>query len=152
MTRRNRAKSSSLFLMELILAILFFSVASAVCVQFFVKSHLLSQDARALERSVNEVSAVAELIKTSDNTKDALAQIQSQYSNTDSVNDTELVICYDKNFLNTSAEDAVYSLDIILLEEETMMNAVLSMSDTKNHETIYSLDLSHHIQRGDGNE
>ena len=30
---------SSLFLMELILAILFFSVASAVCVQLFARAH-----------------------------------------------------------------------------------------------------------------
>ncbi len=48
MKHRNRAQSSSLFLLELILAILFFSLASAVCVQFFVKSHLLSRDARNL--------------------------------------------------------------------------------------------------------
>ena len=67
MTRRNRAKSSSLFLLELILAILFFSIASAVCVQFFVKSHLLSQESRELQVSANEVSSIAELMNASSN-------------------------------------------------------------------------------------
>lgn len=38
----NASKSSS-FLMELILSILFFSVASAVCIQLFAKAHLLDQ-------------------------------------------------------------------------------------------------------------
>ena len=38
--------TSSLFLLELILAVLFFSVASALCIQIFTKAHLMSQDAR----------------------------------------------------------------------------------------------------------
>ena len=54
MKHRNRAKSSSLFLLELVLAILFFSLASAVCVQFFVKSHILSRDAQRLNHAVSE--------------------------------------------------------------------------------------------------
>ena len=66
MVRRNRARSSSLFLMELIIAILFFSVFSAVCVQFFVKSHLLSNDANALTHAVNECASTAEMIHTAD--------------------------------------------------------------------------------------
>ena len=32
---------SALFLMELIIAIFFFSLASAVCIQLFVKAHLM---------------------------------------------------------------------------------------------------------------
>ncbi len=47
-----KTSKSSMFLMELIIAILFFSLASAVCIQLFVKSHLLSSaasdDSRAL--------------------------------------------------------------------------------------------------------
>lgn len=38
----NASKSGS-FLMELILSILFFSVASAICIQLFAKAHLLDQ-------------------------------------------------------------------------------------------------------------
>ena len=38
-----KSSKSSLFLMELIIAILFFSLASAVCIQLFVKSHLLGR-------------------------------------------------------------------------------------------------------------
>ena len=36
-----KSSKVSLFLMELIIAILFFALASAVCIQLFVKSHLL---------------------------------------------------------------------------------------------------------------
>ena len=45
--------TSSLFLLELILAVLFFSVASALCIQIFTKAHLMSQDARDLNFAVN---------------------------------------------------------------------------------------------------
>ena len=54
--------TSSLFLLELILAVLFFSVASALCIQIFIKAHLMSQDARDLNFAVNEVSSMAEQI------------------------------------------------------------------------------------------
>ena len=45
--QRKPAKRSSLFLLELIIAILFFCLASAVCVRFFVRSHVMEQIGRA---------------------------------------------------------------------------------------------------------
>ena len=42
------AKRSSLFLLELIIAILFFSLTSAVCVQIFVRAHLISRQTQEL--------------------------------------------------------------------------------------------------------
>ena len=51
MKRKPTANPSSLFLLELIFAILFFSVASAVCVQVFVKSHTLSTQAHDLTQA-----------------------------------------------------------------------------------------------------
>lgn len=73
MVCKSRARSSSLFLMELILAILFFSVASGVCVQFFVRSHLLSRDSEALNHAVNECAGIAETVCTTDGAAEAAA-------------------------------------------------------------------------------
>ena len=47
---------SSLLLMELILAILFFALASAICLQLFVKASLLSRDTQELDRAVRRDS------------------------------------------------------------------------------------------------
>lgn len=53
MNRRTTARGSSLFLIELIISILFFAVASSVCVQFFVKARLMSREAaQRLKRSL----------------------------------------------------------------------------------------------------
>lgn len=47
-----KTSKSSMFLMELIIAILFFSLASAVCIQLFVKSHILSNAASDESRAL----------------------------------------------------------------------------------------------------
>ena len=55
--------NSSLFLIELIIALLFFSVCSAICVNVFAKSALLAKNARASENAVllAETAAAADL-------------------------------------------------------------------------------------------
>lgn len=47
-----KSSKSSLFLMELIIAILFFALASAVCIQLFVKSHLLGKTTTAENKAL----------------------------------------------------------------------------------------------------
>jgi len=65
--------------MELILAILFFSIASAVCVQIFVKSHMLSNDSRALNHAVNECASIAEVIDTAGSIPDCTSLLKTVY-------------------------------------------------------------------------
>ena len=55
------SSKSSLFLMELILSILFFSLASAVCVLLFVKSHLINRQSTDMTNAVNLSQDVAEI-------------------------------------------------------------------------------------------
>ena len=56
-------RRSSLFLMELIIAILFFSLAATVCVRFFVKSYTLEQESQKLNHAVNAATSVAEIFR-----------------------------------------------------------------------------------------
>ena len=53
---RTPAKRSSLFLLELMIAILFFCLASAVCVQIFVKAHTTSRETQELNTALEKVS------------------------------------------------------------------------------------------------
>ena len=78
--------TSSLFLLELILAVLFFSVASALCIQIFIKAHLMSQDARDLNFAVNEVSSMAEQMPD-DSLQDAAAYYDSSYASCEKADD-----------------------------------------------------------------
>ena len=54
------SRRSSLFLLELIIAIAFFSIAAAVCVQFFAKSHDLEQESSRLNHAVHLATSAAE--------------------------------------------------------------------------------------------
>ena len=74
MNKRNRAQASSLFLLELTMAILFFSIASAVCVQIFVKSRAMSLHAEELNAAVREVSSAAEIVRASKSRAEADAR------------------------------------------------------------------------------
>ena len=69
---QTKVRSSSLFLMELIISILFFAVAAAFCVQFIVRARGISQDARNLSSASVNCSSVAELINASDSLEDVL--------------------------------------------------------------------------------
>lgn len=156
MTRKNRARSSSLFLMELILAIFFFSVASAVCVQFFVKSHLLSKQSHDLNYAVNECSNVAEILMTADSVKESERLLKDIY--TDGYED--MAIYYDKTFVPCDSKNASYVLMLHIEETEDMIETGIKMEtfDSENsksaadEDSIYELSTKHHIARRTGYE
>lgn len=147
MIRRSRAQSSSLFLMELILAILFFSITSAVCVQFFVKSHLLSQESKILSQAVNECSNIAETFDSSDNIADVLSLLKADYPDlTEQEAGLSAVLHYDGTFNPCAEEDAAYTLRAIFSDEDLMLKADITVTDSKDS-VIYELNTNHHIAR-----
>lgn len=119
--------TSSLFLLELILAVLFFSVASALCIQIFTKAHLMSQDARDLNFAVNEVSSMAEQMPD-DSLQDAAAYYNSSYASCEKA-------------------DAVYVLTVHYEPEDTLLKAHISMDTVADNRNIYTLDVTKHRQR-----
>lgn len=150
MHRRNRAKSSSLFLLELILAILFFSVASAVCIQLFVKSHLLSRDAELLNHAVAECSGIAELITVSEDMAGAMDALCKLYP--DALRKEQQVLLYYNEAFEAcppGAESTVLTVDF--RQENQMLVASLTLREASGEADIYSLSVTHHLQRRPGN-
>lgn len=86
---RTPAKRSSLFLLELMIAILFFCLASVVCVQIFVKAHTTSRETQELNTALEKVSGYTELFLA-----DALME------------DTE--VFYDASWQECSKDEASY--------------------------------------------
>lgn len=79
MNRRTNARSSSLFLIELIISILFFAVASSVCVQFFVKARLMSHEAAELTQAVSACTMASETIASGDSLASISERLNSVY-------------------------------------------------------------------------
>ena len=157
--------TSSLFLLELILAVLFFSVASALCIQIFTKAHLMSQDARDLNFAVNEVSSMAEQISagtlhpataassgdtaassgdTAASSGDTASDPSTQISNDAWQDDTAY---YDSSYASCEKADAVYVLTVHYEPEDTLLKAHISMDTIADNRNIYTLDVTKHRQR-----
>ena len=143
--------TSSLFLLELILAVLFFSVASALCIQIFTKAHLMSQDARDLNFAVNEVSSMAEQISAGTLHSDTAASSDDTASDPstqmpdDSLQDAAAY--YDSGYASCEKADAVYVLTVHYEPEDTLLKAHISMDTIADNRNIYALDVTKHLQR-----
>lgn len=148
---RSRASSSNLFLIELIIAILFFSVASAVCVQIFVKSHQLSNDSTALSAAVDECSAAAEIITTSDSIGDAKAGISKVWEN--SVRENGHFLIYfndDLAHCRQISSNSAYVMEVSLKNDKDLLSSHIEMTEIQNEKSVYSLDVKHYLQKGGG--
>ena len=104
------AKRSSLFLLELIIAILFFSLTSAVCVQIFVRAHLISRQTQELNTALEKVSGFSEVFLAGDSFSALLPEDASVSENADG--SAEYLVFYDKNWQLCSSSDATYEIQI----------------------------------------
>lgn len=149
MVHKSRPRSSNLFLMELILAIFFFSAASAICLQFFVKSHLLSREAGALNQAVSICSSMAEFIQASNSSREAMELLQAEYPE-GSFTETELLLYYDKKFMVCNENESAYLLRLQLEEKDQMLEALLQVTESSPNtesKNLYELNVLHHLAR-----
>ena len=139
MHSQKHVRTSGIFLIELILAIFFFSLASAVCVQIFVKSHLLSRDSQRLNHAVNECCSIAEALTSADSLDTA----------------SSASLYYNAEFKPCSQAEAVYQLTVTIkdisytitdkdIEDFSTYEAHLVYKEYESNTIIYSLTVSHH--------
>lgn len=120
---RTPAKRSSLFLLELMIAILFFCLASAVCVQIFVKAHTTSRETQELNTALEKVSGYTELFLA-----DALTE------------DTE--VFYDTDWQECSKEEASYEIVIRVELDGKLLHGIFTVQRLSGEqpEEIYSVE------------
>ena len=143
MNRRTNARSSSLFLIELIIAILFFAIASSVCVQFFVKARLMSRESAQLTEAVSACSAASETIASGDDLADIAAALSAVYPDAtisfDGLSDGSAPVTLTLSDTLT----AVCSLDGHLLKAE------LSFTPQGADTPAYTLTVKKHLTGGE---
>ncbi|MGI6766249.1 MAG: hypothetical protein ACOX4R_03405 [Lentihominibacter sp.] len=150
MKRRSRARSSSLFLLELIIAILFFSACTAVCIQFFVKSHTMSQDSGKLNFAVNECTALAEVIQSSDTGADAVSAIHDIYPGAEIQMDADgaaMSIYFDDEFRECDRNHARYVVKANLAAHRGLISGNICAGPKDGTVNIYELEVKHNEQR-----
>jgi len=123
MNKRSRASSSSLFLLELIMAILIFSIAAAICVQLFAKSHRLSTQARSVTAASDLCISVAELVRSSAS-EEELQQLFEEAFPAAGMSEHEITAYVDENLEEAAdAGQAAYTLLVFTQEADGMLTA-----------------------------
>ena len=90
-----RHSKSSLFLMEIILNILFFSILATFCVQIFFKGYQLSKSTEKLHQAVTACTSIAEICQSTDSPEETLSSIYPESMSLDAT----ILIYYDRDFL-----------------------------------------------------
>ena len=137
MLKNNGSRSSRLFLIELIIAILFFSLGSAVCVQAFVKAHLTSKEARDLAFASTTASSAASVIRFSDGDP---ARFTTYFPEAVSGGDGVMLVRYGDDFAPCGEDEAAYVLRVETTQNGSVEETHICMYDEKD-QVIYELEL-----------
>ena len=129
---------SELLLMEIILSILFFSLASAVCLQLFVKASLLGKDTEELDMAVRCAVSAAELLNQAG---DPQEEILALFPESCVLTEEGITLLLDEEFHSCTSADMVYQMDIISTPEDdrTVSWSVVIYGDSHSTE-IYRLE------------
>ena len=129
---------SGLFLMELIMAIFIFSIASTICIQMFIKSHVLSQKSVELNHAVTWCGSMAELFYATDGNLEKMAEELDYSYFDDSMNN--ISIYYDDSFLSVDGiNNATYCVTGSVSESDQLITLNIQCKDLLDNEDIYSL-------------
>lgn len=132
-----KGSKSSLFLFELIFVVLFFSVASVVCIQLFVHSYFLSENSTNLTKASLNATTVAETFKAYNG--DVSLMITSLKGVSEGKN---IAIYYDKDWIRVTKNQGYrYKLIANIIDGQQIMTANIKITDDdkKDKNEIYDL-------------
>lgn len=148
MNTASRSKSkSSLFLMEMIVTILFFSIASAICVRLFAESHVLSRQADELNMAVAVSQSFVEVMRGTDGSIDAMTE---QFPNAERINDNTLEQYYDADYQECTEDEARFVAEITLSNTGAFQVIETRFINLETKELVYELSATKYINTPQG--
>lgn len=140
--KKRASSKASLFLLEMMISILFFSIAAAVCVQVFAKAHLLSRDAADLNMAVSCASTAAEVLSQAE----ASGDLMEAFPGSREIEKNLYRVYYNEDWSLCEQEQAYVQMEIAVTEEEQMRqgNIVVSRTDAEG-DPIYQLEVSKYL-------
>lgn len=141
MNIRSTSKSA-LFLMELMIAILFFSVAGAVSIQLFVSSHLLSESTVNTNQSILHSQTIAEAFT---GTNADILELQKTLQ-ASPIGESSLELYFDQDWKACNEAIAHFTATVSLRNESGLSYADIVFSDNTGL-VLYQLTVSHYLQK-----
>lgn len=151
-----KQSKASLFLMELIICILFFSLAAAVCVQLFVRSRNLSKRTVDQSQAVIIAENLAECFYAAEGDT---SQILKYYPTADTslyseynLQNPVITLYYDEEWQETSDKDSAdYLAELMVMEPGEFTNAdsdmttgIISLTEAGESQPFYELEVNVH--------
>lgn len=144
----HHSSKASLFLMELIIAILVFSLSSAICVRFFAKAHLLTEDTQNLNHAISLAESAAEVFYGVDGKLTDMRSILDS-EQTGILSDSDLLLFYNSSFSLCEKTEADYQMKISLSHDKNMQIADIRVINiAQDSKMIYQLNVKRY-QGGD---
>ena len=132
----NRKNRSNVMMMEMIVAVFFFLLCAAVCIQAFVKADLLSKRAADLNQSVLIAQSAAEIWKA-----EGEAGLIHRFNGVKKDSPVETyTMMFDKKGNVADQSQAVYYGEVKVISE---LEAEVTVS--KAGSTLYTLAVSRHL-------
>lgn len=135
MKSKNRS-GWSVPLMEIMIAVGFFIVCGAVCVQVFARTEVLSRRSEDTGHSILVAQTIAEAVKASG--KEAFTEILDA----EDAGDGSYVMRWNKNWEPVKSEE-IFRAEIQTREENRMLQANIVLKRGK--ETLYELSVSRYL-------
>ncbi len=133
------ARRSSLFLLELIISILMFSVTSAWCVRLFVTARSLVSETQEQNRAQNLAAGYAEVFLVSGDFESFL--IKNGGKKEETAQGFSYRFWYDSDWETCSAEKAVYCFEMVITEKDDFDKCSFYFSRTEGEDAVYLLDV-----------
>jgi hypothetical protein len=133
--RRYDHSHSTVFLLEITLAILCFALVSAVCLRLMVYARQLSRRSGDVSFAVGQVSSAATLLEQGQSPEDALTLLQAQLST-----DEAGQVYYDDQYALCDPAQAVYALRIDR-NSQSLCTWHLAFYRTDESEPLYEVTL-----------
>ena len=138
---------TSLFLMEMIVTVLFFSLASAVCVQCFVNAHVIGQETQELNHAVAIATGYAEVMRGTDGDIDSIIAV---YPDAIKGDESYFSVFYDENFRPCDSGSAKYMGDVTLSPNGAIQNMNVKIARIADSTIIYELDATKYMNHPGG--
>lgn len=143
--KRPVPRRSSLFLMELIFSILFFSLASAVCMQLFAAASGLSTETSQKSHALMRARNVCDLFQAE---AGDLSSVHEKIP-ASMVSDSSVTVYYDDSWEECSREDASFTLflEVLTTSHDGRLHTGKVTVTNNSGEELVSLDASSYTHK-----
>ncbi len=132
----NNSSKTKLVLIELIIIILFFSIAGGVCVNIFAQARVLSMRSTELTNATLAAQTAAELIRGAE---DEQAVLEQSYQKKEG----GFTAFFDDGWAAVQDVNAKYRMDIDMEESGGLLTAYISVN--RSEDEIYSVTVKKYL-------